>query len=140
MENETIVRVIPKQALYAILGGLVQARITCTERENQEWFEKHTESIEALVKEHMPSGSGFDTGTHIDFDASTPERLVFVTSFHHMDDNGGYTHWTDHIVRVKPSLAHGITITISGPDNRRTQWKQFAYDTFYQVLKEEVAR
>ena len=77
-----------KQPFYRAIASTLQARINCEKRGNYEWHARHLERIESLVKAHAPSGSGFDNGTRFDVDASTPERLVFTTSFHHMDERG----------------------------------------------------
>ena len=70
---------------------------------------------EDRVKEIMqgaPSGSGFDSGTQLD-DKSTPKKLIFNTSYHHMDDAGYYIGWTDHQVIITPSF-DGMDIKVTG--------------------------
>jgi hypothetical protein len=137
---ETTITPILTRPLYAVLANLVQARINSGEKHDangDHWFAIHTESIDNLVKEHMPSGSGFDSGTTLDLDKSTSEKLVFTTSFHHMNDVGMYDGWTDHTVTVKPSLMFGISLTISGRD--RNQIKDMMYDMFAEALKTKVA-
>ncbi len=125
-----------KRPLYQVLASLVQARINCIESNNTEWRDNHEERIEALVKEHMPRGSGFDAGTTLDLDKSTGEKLVFKTSYHHMNDYGVYDGWTEHVVTVKPSLMYGVNLMISGRNRRDI--KDYMYDVFYDALKEEV--
>lgn len=122
--------------LYTTLASMVQARINCKANGNSEWFERHTDNAESLVKKHMPSGSGFDAGTTIDFDRSTGERIVFNTSFHHMDENGYYCGWTEHVVTVRPSLLHGFMLTVSGKD--RNGIKEYIVDRFNFALDVEV--
>src|SRR5208283_5262110 len=105
MDKDTQLPIKPAQyPLYRVLAMLVQARDNCDLNDNREWRFKHEYRILELVKEHMPSGSGIDCGTTIDFVASTPEKLVFNASYHHMDQNGFYDGWTDHIITVRPSL------------------------------------
>lgn len=87
---------------------------------------------EDIVKRYMPSGSGFDSGTKIDIDRSTAEKLVFTTSFHHMNDGGFYDGWTEHTVTVRPSLVLGETLTISGRD--RSDVKEFIHQVFQSAL------
>lgn len=98
------------------------------------WFGEHRKRLEALVAEHMPSGSGFDDGTHLDFDDSKPNKLVFHTSFHHMTE-GTYDGWTQHRVIVKPAF-HGVDITIMGKD--RNDVKDLIYSRFHSDLMREV--
>lgn len=91
--------------------------------------------IDKLDKE-MPSGSGFDRGTTLDVAKSTSNKLIFVTSFHHMDDNGYYDGWTDHKVTVT-ALFDGFEVAVSGSNKRDI--KDYIADTFHYVLSEEVA-
>ncbi len=100
--------------LFVELAQLVGAYQRCIKDSSKaEWQAKHRERIESLVKDRMPSGSGFDCGTKLDFDKSSEEKLVFHTSYHHMTE-GVYDGWTEHTVTVKPSLAFGISLTIGG--------------------------
>ena len=122
--------------VYQELASLIQARANCTAAGNAEWFERHTYRAAAIVAEYMPSGSGFDNGTLIDFDASAPDKLVFHTAYHHMDENGMYDGWTEHNVTVRPSLAFGIYIHISGRD--RNGFKEYSHDCFHSALTADV--
>jgi len=118
--------------LYQELASKIDARITCAQKGNTEWYDKHEQDILSLIDKYMPAGSGFDSGTHIDFDKSTGERIVFNTSFHHMDEMGGYDGWTEHTITVKPSLIFGYVLTISG--RNRNQIKEYMYDVFSSTL------
>lgn len=115
------------------LAELVQARANCLARDpvNQEWADRHTDRIAALMKE-LPSGSGFDNGTEIDLDRSTGEKLVFTTAFHHMAESGMYDGWTEHTVTARPSFLFGFSLTVSGRD--RNQIKDYIADTFAETL------
>jgi hypothetical protein len=84
--------------------------------------------------ETAPSGSGFDNGTQIDEDRS--DVLRFATAFHHMDECGMYDGWTEHTIRVKPSLAWGFDLKVSGRD--RNGIKDYIADVFAQWLNEMV--
>lgn len=121
--------------LYSELASLVQARRNSADN-NREWFEKHTDMIESLVKQHLPSGSGFDSGTTLDLDASHADKLVFHTSFHHMNGNGFYDGWTEHTVTVTPSLAHRYNLRISG--RNRSDIKELISQDFYYALDIDV--
>ncbi len=125
------------RALYKVLSHLVQARANCLEHPTThgEWAQKHEARIKALVHEHMPSGSGVDNGTKLDPD-STPERLVFTFSYHHMNDIGMYDGWTEHTCIVTPSLASGIHLRITGRDRNDT--KEYLYEIFRTALETEV--
>ena len=62
------------------------------------------EEIEELLKNKGPAGSGIDTGTKFVAEESKTNKLVFSCSFHHMNDVGYYTNWTDHKIIVTPSF------------------------------------
>lgn len=101
----------------------------------QEWFDRWSDTIEQLCKDFMPSGSGFDSGTKIDLDASHAEKLVFHTSFHHMNDGGFYDGWTEHTVTVTPSF-RGINIRIGG--RNRNDIKDYIHESFDYALCQEI--
>lgn len=122
--------------LYAKLASLLVANHNCLSSGNIEWAERHACEIDRIVKKHFPSGSGFDSGTSFDFSASRADKLVFNTSFHHMNDAGYYDGWTEHSVTVRPSLAFGCTLKISGRD--RNQIKDYIADCFSAALNEEI--
>jgi hypothetical protein len=123
--------------LFCELAQLVGALTRCkADPAKAEWRGRHEARIEALVKQHMPSGSGFDNGTTIDLDKSTEEKLVFHTSYHHTNDVGMYDSWTEHTVTVKPSLASGITLTING--RNRNEIKDYMHELFSHSLRSPV--
>jgi hypothetical protein len=89
------------------------------------------------LMQHAPSGSGFDAGTQLDED-STEEKLIFNTSFHHMDEGGGYDGWTDHKVRVTPSLSQDVRIAVTG--RNRNYIKEYIHETFMDWLTEDESQ
>src|SRR5882672_3309038 len=96
--------------LVAILASTVDAYHRCRGTGNA-FAGKHSDMLCELVIEHMPSGSGFDAGTILDLEKSTGEKLVFITSFHHMNEHGSYDGWTTlsrcglHFVSVSVSMS-----------------------------------
>lgn len=120
--------------LYEQIATVVQAWLNCIESDN-EWSHKHEDRLDHLVA-LLPSGSGFDNGTQLDIDKSTGEKLVFTTSFHHMNDNGMYVRWTDHTVTVRPSLIHRFTLKVGGRNYRDV--KDYIAETFNWCLSTEV--
>jgi hypothetical protein len=122
--------------LFRTLAGLIEARANCAHSGNTEWRERHEDRLRAIVKDRMPSGGGFDSGTKIDVDRSTGERLVFITAFHHMDENGGYVGWSEHEVVVTPSLHHWIRIRITGRDRRDI--KDYIHEVFHTALCDDI--
>lgn len=130
-----------KKPLYQALAAALDAARTCeqTKKTNAnaaEWRANHLARVRELVAQHMPSGAGIDNGTKIDIDRSTGDRLVFTTAYHHMNDTGHYDGWTEHTVTVRPSLAWGFRLTISGRD--RNEVKDYLTDVFVEALNAKV--
>lgn len=124
------------EKLYRKLAQSLAARENCAKSGNVEWFDRHAETIQQLIENHMPSGSGFDNGPGFDWEASNPNKLVFHTSFHHMDDDGMYDGWTDHTVTIVPSLAYGFEIRVSGRD--RNKIKDYIAECFNSALEQMI--
>jgi len=114
----------------------VEARHNCTKSGNAEWHAKHTQSLQTL-SEFLPSGSGLDSGTKIDAEASSADKIVLTTSFHHMNTHGSYDGWTDHVVIIKPAF-HGFTISVSG--RNRSDIKDYLADTFDMALRTMIVQ
>ena len=79
------------------------------------------------IMEDAPSGSGFDANTALD-DKSTPKKLIFNTSYHHMDDDGLYTIWTHHKVIITPGFS-AMDIKVTGKDYNDI--KDYIADVFW---------
>ena len=122
--------------LYVQLARTVVAYNNCLKSENNEWKIKHETRLRELVKDKMPSGSGIDSGTTLRLEASHGEMLVFDADYHHMNEHGMYDGWTAHVIRVRPSLSFGFTVTVSGQN--RNDIKAYLAETFQSALNEEV--
>lgn len=125
-----------KKPVYCVIASKLAAMANCESKGNMEWYERHQSAIEYIIKNHLPHGSGIDAGVKIDFDRSTEERIVLSFGFHHMDDNGFYNGWTEHDAIIKPSLAYGFTLRITGKDRRGI--KEYLHETFHYVLSREI--
>ncbi len=101
---------------YQILSRALGAKARCEASGNVLMAKRWQKRLDEILGQ-FPSGSGYDQGTSL-ASHSTPEKLVFETSFHHMDDSGYYIRWTHHLVIVKPSLEFGFHVYISGRDYR----------------------
>jgi hypothetical protein len=121
-----------KRKVYQELAMLVQARLNCEKAGNSEWHTKHTEKAESIVWGRMPSGSGIDNGTKLNWDESKPEKLVFDFGFHHMNDGGYYDGWTAHQAIVTPSLASGFDLRITG--RNRNEIKDYLHEVYSYAL------
>lgn len=120
------------QKLYQAISSTIQARDNCIKTKNKEWEDKHNAELRIMEK-YLPSGSGVDSDTRIDSN-SKPNKLILTFSFHHMDENGMYSRWTDHTAVVTPSLANDIDIRITGPDYN--QIKDYLHTEFDYHLNE----
>lgn len=120
---------------YKKIASLFAAIENCKKTGHKEWQEKHESALADIEKNILPCGGGFDSGTIILYDESTPEKIVLGTSFHHMNDGGYYDGWTQHKITIKPSLLFDITITISGRDKNGI--KDYMADCFHGVLMQE---
>jgi hypothetical protein len=123
-----------RTVIYQIASAYI-ARENCRKSGNALWLERHEDKIERLVSDHLPHGSGFDSGTKFDWESSTPKRLVFQTSFHHMNENGFYDGWTKHQVSVTPGFC-GLDLVIGGRD--RNEIKDYIAEVFHSALSAEV--
>lgn len=123
-----------RMKVYQAFAQAIEARNNCKRGGNVEWVETWAERIKTLESE-LPSGSGFDNGTRLD-DSSTKDRLVFSTSFHHMNEDGYYCGWSHHTAAVTPSLAHGIDVRITGRNVRDV--KDYIGDIFDDAMAREI--
>ena len=117
------------------IASTVQAYHNCVASGNTVWEPRHKERVEKLVYDFLPSGSGIDSGTQIDLEKSTGNKLVFYTSFHHMDEYGEYDGWTSHTVTVRPDFVSRLYITVSG--RNRNDIKEYLNEVFYHALTTE---
>jgi hypothetical protein len=122
--------------LYSAIASLLATIERCDADGNTEWRDHHRNTLDAMLKEHLPSGSGLDAGVKLAKDECKSNKLVFNTSFHHMNEHGVYAGWTDHQVVVTPSLEYGAVLKISGID--RNGIKDYLADLFHQVMFVQV--
>ena len=125
-----------QQTLIQHIATIVDAYHTCVRTNEQIWRNRHLARLQTIERCCLPSGAGFDNGTTIALDASNADKIVFATAFHHMNDNGFYTKWTQHNVTVRPSFIHGVDIKISGRDYRGI--KDYIYETFELALNTPI--
>lgn len=91
-------------------------------------------ALEGIAKEceNLPSGSGLDNGVRIDLERSKPNKIVFHTEFHHLNENGYYDGWTTHRIVVTPNFGR-FNLKITG--RNRNQIKDYLYDLFYDTFE-----
>ena len=127
------------EQLYVELARTIRAYENCSNSDHEnhrEWKLKHAARLGELVHEHMPSGSGVDNGTSLNLEKSSGEKLVFETSYHHMNDAGMYDGWTEHTVVVTASLMFGFNLRITG--RNRNDIKEYLVSLFQESLLKEV--
>lgn len=129
--------------LFSLIASTLEAYANCTrngatQSQKAEWTARHRDAIYDLVENFMPSGSGIDSGTKIDWEGSTPLRLVFLTAYHHMNEGGFYDGWTEHKVIVTPSLTRSFDLKVTGRDRNRI--KDYLFETFASALETEIDR
>ena len=118
--------------IAATLNAWQTSRNNC----NTQWEARHLNTLDRIMKNTSPSGSGIDCGTKLLKDKCKDDKLVFLCEFHHMNDVGYYEGWTQHTITARPSLMYGIDIKISGRD--RNQIKDYLYDVYATWLKTEL--
>ena len=115
----------------ARISQLLQAMDNCERNSNTKWLSIWRDELYRIQKEVLPNGSGFDLGTQIIEDECRKNRIVFNTSFHHMDEHGSYDGWSSHHVIVTPAF-DGFDIKVDGANRR--QIREYIGDVFHDVL------
>jgi hypothetical protein len=128
-------RIGQTRSLAAHIASTSVALTNCQLRgeDGKVWATRHAASIETL-ESMLPSGSGFDAGSRILTSSCGMERVSIQTSFHHMNDAGGYDGWTEHTVTGLASFVLGIDIRVSG--RNRNEIKDYIAELFQSVLSE----
>ena len=120
------------RTIIATLASTIQARLNCEQRPaNAQWFQRHSDRIDNICSELLPSGSGIDQGVKVDLVRSTGEKVVLLVPFHCMDPNGFYDGWRDFVVTITPSF-DGHNIKVSGRDYHGL--KEYLADLFSETL------
>lgn len=118
------------QQIYQTIANAV--RVLQDRNSSPELQEMWSERLSKIERNILPAGSGFDNGTALDYLRSTPEKLVFTTAFHHMNDHGFYDGWSTHDVIVKPSLIFRLDIKVTG--RNRNGIKEYIAEMFHSSL------
>ena len=123
--------------VYQELAGALQARNNCLQSSNETWFNHWSDKIEYIQNSLLPHGSGIDGDNTISLDenAKRIDKIVIYTGYHHMNENGFYTHWTNHTITVYPDFTSGIRLSISGRNDNDI--KDYLYDVFYDALTDD---
>lgn len=122
-------------AIAREIDRLARANAHNLETVGKAWANDAQETLDYIQADILPSGSGFNSGCQIDLDESTAQRIVIRTSFHHMNETGYYSGWTDHRVTITPCLIWGHVLKISGKDKNGI--KEYIGDVFANCLQSE---
>jgi len=117
-----------------LIAQTFEAWQNCKASNQQEWLERHEQTIKDVCDLVMPHGSGLDgKNIKLDFERSKADKLVFVNlDYHHMNDNGVYCRWTDHNAIITPSLAHEFNLQITGTN--KNDIKEYLTDCMHEAL------
>ncbi len=127
-----------KRKWYREMASRVDAYHTCVKTGNTLWEEKHEARIVELL-DMLPHGSGIDGTTDIALDKSSGEKLIILSSYHHMNDGGYYDGWTEFKVIVTPSLQFGARVKVTGSFPRRyADTRDYLHEVFDSAINEEV--
>jgi len=126
-----------ERKLYQELASTIDARTRCGNRENTEWFDRHTDRIQELL-DMLPHGSGLDGEWSIDYDLSHLNKLVINMSYHAMNDAGYYDGWIDFTLIVLPSLTNEINLHIRGKFGKYSDIKDYLYEITNYALTQVV--
>ena len=105
-----------------------------TKANNPVWVKRWRDVLDQLRTGFLPAGCGYDSGTTIEL--ATASRIIFGTSFHHMNDAGYYDGWTDHKVTARAEFG-GIGISIGGVN--RNDIKEYIAECFDCALSARVS-
>ena len=99
-------------------------------------------NIDTLIG-FLPTGSGFDNGIKLN-EKTTPNRIIFDSSFHHMNENGFYDGWSAFKVIVTPSFVCDFDIKVTGVNTTRKyfnkDFKEYIAYEYRRKLWQEVIR
>lgn len=122
--------------VYEEIARTVDAYHRCVELKNDEWKDKHKVNLAAIEDQYLPSGSGFDSGTFVNLDKSSGDKIVLETSYHHMGEGGFYEGWTFHTVTITPSLLFRFHMKVNGVNKNGI--KDYIVDVFHGALVEKI--
>lgn len=121
--------------IYQKIASTIIAIKNCEKSGNQEWLEKHKDTLYDIEKNILPHGSGIDAGCKINVDKSD-SKIVIDVPYHCMDENGFYAGWRDYQIIIKAHLAFDFTVDVRGKDYNGL--KEYLADLFHHVISEGV--
>jgi hypothetical protein len=116
------------------IARLVQAYHNCI-KTNNDYGNIHLSNLEKIEQNYLPSGSGFNSGTKIDIKNSKINKVILLTSYDNMDENGYYDKYLDYKIIIKP-LFDTIDIQVIG--SNYNQLKDYILQEFDYRLNELI--
>lgn len=138
--NKAQLKVRNMKTLCQVIASKINTMQNCVKSSNDEWYRKHKEVVEELVKEYFPHGSGID-GSHgeFDYEKSTDKKLVFYSSYHYMDENGFYDGWYDFTIYFEASLMSIFNTRATVPKRlRRRDYDEYLRDVYHDAMNQEI--
>ena len=130
-----------ERKVYEILDTAITARsnLRVSDIVRTEWENKWDDLIQHLEKNYLPSGSGFDAGTHVIEEECVPGlKIVLNFGYHHMDEHGYYDGWSHHKAIIIPYF-DGIGIKLKGALPRKYRHsKEYFIDTLHTHLTSHI--
>ena len=126
--------------LYAILAKEINRFLRCSDHDRIEVrpaAEDARDEVNRMMINLMPSGSGVDSGSSLDWTSTKRNRIVIDAPYHHMDEHGFYCAWSSHQVIVTPDLEFGFSIRITGINTREI--KEYLSELFSTALSERIS-
>lgn len=118
----------------------IMARSNCIKNDNQNWIDRHEKAIDNLIN-RLPSGSGIDFGTTVNYSKTNTDKVVLISAYHVMDDNGFYAGIVDYRIIITPSLQFGFNVNIIGNFSSNGDAygvKEYLLDIYDFALREEI--
>jgi len=122
--------------IYQELARAFNAMENCRKAnfDNENWYDRHEEKIEYIIKNVFPHGSGIDGKTEMIYEKCNDNRLVFNSEYHCMDENGYYDGWINFRVVITPCLSFGYRLKIIGNFGNYRDIKDYLYEIYSYAL------
>lgn len=101
-----------RKYLYQLLATKIAAYRMAVDSDNTVNQSRYEDEINDIVKEHLPSGSGIDSGCEVILEQSSADVIHIEVPYHHMDESGMYWGWVHYLVIARASLMYGIDVEV----------------------------
>lgn len=131
-QRETMARNI---TVAARIAELVEARENCRKAGNAEWYDRHTDALSEVIRDHLPRGAGIDAGCVLCLASCKRDRIVIDVPFHVMNESGYYIGWRTFKVVARPAF-QSIDLKVTGRDVTGT--RDYLADLFHEALTRRI--